>query len=70
MKNSVKKTDIKNKTILKNEKVEIQGREMIVKFDKKNIRKSKENDKIKTNNQIKKKKEEKRRKKKKKWINK
>ena len=32
---------------------------MIVKFDKKNIRKSKENDKIKTNNQIKKKKEEK-----------
>ena len=60
MKNSVKKTDIKNKTILKNEKVEIQGREMIVKFDKKNIRKSKENDKIKTNNQIKEKKEKKR----------
>ena len=35
---------------------------MIVKLDKKNLRKSKENDKIKTNNQIKKKKEEKRRK--------
>ena len=39
---------------------------MIVKLDKKNLRKSKENDKIKTNNQIKKKKDEKRRKKKKK----
>ena len=59
-KNSVKKTDINNKLILKNEKLEIQGREM-VKFDRKNRRKSKENDKIKTNNQIKEKKEKKKR---------
>ena len=58
-KNSVKKTDINNKLILKNEKLEIQGREM-VKSDRKNRRKSKENDKIKTNNQIKEKKEKKR----------
>ena len=60
VKNSGKKTDINNKLILKNEKLEIQGREM-VKFDRKNRRKSKENDKIKTNNQIKEKKEKKKR---------